>query len=278
MPDKKIPGTKNPRTRKAPRDGVVDLGEYRKGKPELSQVYKKLLREIGDDLEEMAITVFERAVQLVMAGKWKEWSDSAPVGTEAYIDEGMLRQAGDPAVAHLLDIQERLAALSGEFAKAGSKKRGGRTAKAVKRGGGKGDPEDAGGSATWSGSGQEAPDERKASCDDMIVKPLPRMGRPMAIMVSFSPEEYELMCKGHRPTRPDDEWFVFEESDIFYFYRAKSGDCACTIEFRKRAHRFYSVEAWSFSGSTAREDRQMVTTIRRVIYGLLLGDASRADR
>ncbi len=274
MPDKKIPETKNPRPKKPVRSGVVDLREYRKGKPQLSQAYRKLLRETGDDLEEMAITVFERAVQLVMAGKWKEWSDSAPVGTEAYIDEAMLRQAGDPAVAHLLDIQEQLVALSGEFGRAGSRKKGGRTAKAVKREGGL--PEDAGESAAWSGSGADTSIGENASRAHMPVKPLPRERRPMAIMVSFSPEEYALMCRGHIPASPED-WFVFEENDVFYFYRAKSGECACTVEFVKRAHRHYSVEAWGFEGSSAREDRQLVAAIRRVLYGLLLGDASRAD-
>lgn len=277
MPDNIKPPRKAPMRVKRANGSVVDLKEFKKSKPELSAAYRALLRETGEELEELAVTLFERAVRLAMAGKWKRWSDSMPEGTEAYIDESMLRESGDAAVTLLLDAQAKMLEIAAAFVKkkgAGKEPRG--RAKRSK-------PSDA---RTESPGDHVAYDDPRGDNLDLVAsgiktvrsdhtsRPMARARRAIDLRLSFTPADYSRMCHGFQPSAMEDRWFIYEEGGVFYFHRSWSGRCIFTVRFEKRGVRYVSAETWASAEDGPQDDDTAKKTIREVIDRALLGKES----
>jgi hypothetical protein len=277
MPENKKPTRKVPARVKRENGSVVDLKEFKKSKPELSAAYRALLRETGEELEELAVTLFERAVRLAMAGRWKRWSDSMPEGTEAYIDESMLRESGDEAVALLLDAQAKMLEVATAFVKkkdAGKEPRG-----RAKR-------------SRSADARTESPDDHVAYDDprgdnldlvaagiktartDHTSRPMARARREIDLKLSFTPADYGRMCHGFQPSAMEDRWFIYEEEGVFYFHRSWSGRCIFTVRFEKRGARYVTAEAWASAEDGPQDDDTAKKTIREVIDRVLLGKGS----
>jgi len=103
---------------------VVDLARKGKKSWKRDRRYREALAALSEELTAMADGFLDRAFQLALAGPWREWDESAPEGTELYVDDGLLRESGDPNVARLLDIQEHLYRAAEELA--GPKRRAAR--------------------------------------------------------------------------------------------------------------------------------------------------------
>ena len=75
-------------------DKVININKSYKR----SKEYIETIDETIQYLEEIEEVIFSQIVSLATAGKWKEWSDSMPVGTEFNFTDEMLRDTGDPNV------------------------------------------------------------------------------------------------------------------------------------------------------------------------------------
>ncbi len=78
-------------------------------------VYQEQLRKNISQLDELETTLNTLAINTATSGKWKEWSDSIPLGGTFYFTEEMLRNTGDENVEsinslidHIIDIREKL--------------------------------------------------------------------------------------------------------------------------------------------------------------------------
>ncbi len=82
---------------------VVQFSEY-KGFKE----YNETLSEIHTWFDNLDEDIFNYCVQLAVFGKWKEWSDKQPVGSQVLFDDDMLREAGDSNIEMLLQLSDHI--------------------------------------------------------------------------------------------------------------------------------------------------------------------------
>lgn len=80
-----------------------------------TEEYKACINETFEELESMDFVLHELIVRLATAGKWKDWSDQMPIGSEFYFTEEMLRETGDKNVDSLIELWEKLNSLVNEF-------------------------------------------------------------------------------------------------------------------------------------------------------------------
>lgn len=71
-----------------------------------SEAYMQALKEALAGLEQFEQYLFSRSVDILMAGKWKQWSDEQPVGTVFNFRDKEMREAGDRVVDELLDLKD----------------------------------------------------------------------------------------------------------------------------------------------------------------------------
>jgi len=69
-----------------------------------NQEYNELLKECSGELAEISSRLFDMGVKLALAGKWKEWSDSVPVGTMMNFNDEMLLDSGDETVQRVVEL------------------------------------------------------------------------------------------------------------------------------------------------------------------------------
>jgi hypothetical protein len=69
--------------------------------------YREWLRCARTHLDGLDDALFEDAVQLALAGPWREWADAQPVGGTTTFSEEMLLASGDPNV-HTLVLLARV--------------------------------------------------------------------------------------------------------------------------------------------------------------------------
>lgn len=69
-----------------------------------SEVYRQRMADTVDKLSVMEQELHKLIVGLAVSGKWKEWSDKQPVGTQFNFTEEMLKDTGDKNVDELAGL------------------------------------------------------------------------------------------------------------------------------------------------------------------------------
>jgi len=69
------------------------------------QEYNKRLKATTADLSDMSLKLFDLGLKLALTDKWKEWSDSMPVGSEFNFDNEMLLDTGDNIVTRIIKLK-----------------------------------------------------------------------------------------------------------------------------------------------------------------------------
>ena len=57
--------------------------------------YQEKLSEIVEQVSDISDVIYDNLFSLACMGKWKEWDDQQPIGTELFVDEDMIRNTGD---------------------------------------------------------------------------------------------------------------------------------------------------------------------------------------
>jgi len=79
---------------------IIRLSDYTQYRETLSQMIERITA-IADEIQD---NLFNLACQ----GKWKEWEKNQPIGTEFYVDEGMLRNTGDKNIDLLWEVLDKI--------------------------------------------------------------------------------------------------------------------------------------------------------------------------
>jgi len=79
---------------------IIDLKDYVE--------YDKKLSEIMETAGDLAEDIYDSLFELACLDKWKNWSDSQPVGTVFDVDEEMLRNTGDKNIDCLWELLDKL--------------------------------------------------------------------------------------------------------------------------------------------------------------------------
>ena len=70
--------------------------------------YQEKLSEIVEQVSDISDVIYDNLFSLACMGKWKEWDDQQPIGTELYVDEDMIRNTGDKNIDLLLEIWDKI--------------------------------------------------------------------------------------------------------------------------------------------------------------------------
>ncbi|MDR2533799.1 MAG: hypothetical protein LBC81_03335 [Tannerellaceae bacterium] len=70
--------------------------------------YRRKLSEMTVELDDTAEYIYSCMVDLALAGKWKEWADSHPLGIDYEFTEDMLIDTGDRCIEALADVLDAL--------------------------------------------------------------------------------------------------------------------------------------------------------------------------
>ena len=74
-------------------------------KKEQDKTYLEQLKLTADKLSECSSQFFDLGLHLALTGKWKEWSDSMPIGSEVHFDDGMLLDTGDDIITRIIKMR-----------------------------------------------------------------------------------------------------------------------------------------------------------------------------
>ena len=80
---------------------IIDIRDFAK--------YQNQLSEIMEAVSDFSEEIHEGLFSLACADKWKEWSDSQPIGTVFDLSEEMLRNTGDKNIDLLFEILDKIA-------------------------------------------------------------------------------------------------------------------------------------------------------------------------
>jgi hypothetical protein len=80
---------------------IINFGDYNK--------YRNTLSEIMDDMTNLSEDIEEGMFNLACLGKWKEWDEQQPVGSEFDLTEDMLRNTGDKNIDLLWELLDKIA-------------------------------------------------------------------------------------------------------------------------------------------------------------------------
>ncbi|MDR1780258.1 MAG: hypothetical protein LBR50_05940 [Tannerella sp.] len=84
-------------------DSIESWDRSAKIVPFNSRAYSDKLHETADKLQDLTGELFGCALELALAGKWRDWDNEQPIGTIFEFTEEMLCDTGDKNVDMLMD-------------------------------------------------------------------------------------------------------------------------------------------------------------------------------
>jgi hypothetical protein len=70
--------------------------------------YQKTLSQLIEQVSAISDEIYDNLFALACQGKWKEWDNSQPIGTELHVDEEMLRNTGDKNIDLFWEILDKI--------------------------------------------------------------------------------------------------------------------------------------------------------------------------
>jgi len=86
---------------------IINFKDYVEYHEKLSEVME-LVNDLSDD-------IFDSLFILASLDKWKQWSDTQPVGTVFDVSEEMLRNTGDENIDHLWELLDKIEEVKGQI-------------------------------------------------------------------------------------------------------------------------------------------------------------------
>lgn len=87
---------------------IIELDDYRQRLWEKNGPYRSALRGILDRLSEASSDIQEACFMMAVAGPWRDWEATVPVGTQIAIDDEMLLDSGDEQITALILFKQRI--------------------------------------------------------------------------------------------------------------------------------------------------------------------------
>jgi len=83
---------------------IIPFEEYR----DKYQDYEQALAATTEQLEEVSADLIQSAIDLAVAGVWRDWDKDMPEGSIFEFDPEMLLESGDPVVVGIMRVWETL--------------------------------------------------------------------------------------------------------------------------------------------------------------------------
>ena len=80
---------------------VIDLATYKAG-------YRDSIQKAIEDLEQIEEDLFNTSLEILMLGKWQEWSEAQPIGTIFNFREKEMLEADEEIANELLELKHNI--------------------------------------------------------------------------------------------------------------------------------------------------------------------------
>jgi hypothetical protein len=87
---------------------LFNIDDFRLPSWKNSESYRSALNSVLERLAETSSDILSTCFGMAVAGTWREWDATVPVGTEIAVDDEMLMDTGDTTITALIKLKKRI--------------------------------------------------------------------------------------------------------------------------------------------------------------------------